>query len=1143
METPHQQVLVRPSPAAASALLDDRRVGSAMGTPTPAEAAAAAAAGNILCAGCGSIAGDYLQEPDLSACCFRCLRRLPLCRRCVDAASPGGDPDERRALDEVVCCSLCIRVVCRAPGCSTRCSDRACEALVCSKCRPSLPECSGCLMPHCEGTGDSPGTGCLSKCRGKPDCAEGICRLCERGRCGCEMCGAASCDSCRRECNVCGTVSCPECHVLAQVPRFCEGCGADRCMVCAVRMRACEECGQRVTRERLLEGMSSMTGFIEKWSTFDLPGNTNTTTTTTATTSRKAQDQSGATTPELLRRRSLTNRAEIAQRWMTFVSSAYTNGEPALPRAGPGYPVAGAGVGAGAAASAASAVPSVAELTTSEGGPGGACVADRTVVAAAAAAASSARDSRPPVLRALAAGAPPPRGTPAPVLPSPSVKAAAKNAGQAVAAAEAAFEEKASAGLAGRGGGGGGAGVSGGVAAAASAAATPETRGGKTTAGQQQQQEQQQQSAAHPSGRLSIDMLREFVATSNETNRFPTGVAEIKAVFHGWVEPAVVDLYYDGSRNIPRTLNQCQKDVEQVAINDHAAAAAATRATASPAPSSAPPPTSDGARDWVGYTSTEPGSIGRTYWHNTRDGRTTWEDPYAGDVLRPLLGQQAQVQQQQGAASAVAVATHGGRKGEGAPMTVDEAAAEGRLYISAWKSGGFDIDQYDAWMTRAMAAVKNQADHGGGGAEGAASKELLRLVVTDAGVWCRRWGSSSVLFFALPEGDELRAGEAWLPSGILYQYEVGRKKKRRMRAEGDRSCFLATTAVPSIRMLFLLLVDGSLWAKMFGEHVRVRSVISSPFLGAVEASALPTTLSRKFSSFVVVLESCLARRYLSRHKRDGQGRTRSASGKKEAAGASSLEAQMADLQAAEERKQTAKAKKAARYCTVRQTERESRPRTLPNPTIASMRWGYQRDSTGGSLELFPIAFQSWLNIRRIAEAKAATEARVMATVAAAARAEREAKEAARRKQKEDADAQEAERARRQERARACPPCLAGKTPAHPTRPPACRAVRRQDRPPEAALCDRWQASVRDTQRRVTAAKRLRSHNNSEDETSLMSSPSFPSNALAVQSIYDEADQTPGANMKKIKKKCQRWLNKKAGEVGSFAERLLALSSF
>ncbi|CAN0199357.1 unnamed protein product, partial [Ectocarpus sp. 12 AP-2014] len=37
------------------------------------------------------------------------------------------------------------------------------------------------------------------------------------------------------------------------------------------------------------------------------------------------------------------------------------------------------------------------------------------------------------------------------------------------------------------------------------------------------------------------------------------------------------------------------------------------------------------------------------------------------------------------------------------------------------------------------------------------------------------------------------------------------------------------------------------------------------------------------------------------------------------------------------------------------------------------------------------------------------------------------------------------------------------------------------------------------------------------------------NTLAVQSIYDEADQTPGASMKKIKKKCQRYLNKKAGE--------------
>lgn len=48
----------------------------------------------------------------------------------------------------------------------------AVQALFCSSCRPSLPECSGCLMPYCEGTGDNPDTDCLSKCKGKPDCPE-----------------------------------------------------------------------------------------------------------------------------------------------------------------------------------------------------------------------------------------------------------------------------------------------------------------------------------------------------------------------------------------------------------------------------------------------------------------------------------------------------------------------------------------------------------------------------------------------------------------------------------------------------------------------------------------------------------------------------------------------------------------------------------------------------------------------------------------------------------------------------------------------------------------------------------------------------------------------------------------------------------
>lgn len=94
---------------------------------------------------------------------------------------------------------------------------------------------------------------------------------------------------------------------------------------------------------------------------------------------------------------------------------------------------------------------------------------------------------------------------------------------------------------------------------------------------------------------------------------------------------AVVDLYY-GSRDVAQTLNQCQKDVEQVVSNEHTAAfeaavaAAATPAMAAHAPSSAVPPRGSvpekGATDWVRYTSAEPGSIGRTYWHNTKYGRT-----------------------------------------------------------------------------------------------------------------------------------------------------------------------------------------------------------------------------------------------------------------------------------------------------------------------------------------------------------------------------------------------------------------------------------------------------------------------------------------------------------------------------------------
>lgn len=38
------------------------------------------------------------------------------------------------------------------------------------------------------------------------------------------------------------------------------------------------------------------------------------------------------------------------------------------------------------------------------------------------------------------------------------------------------------------------------------------------------------------------------------------------------------------------------------------------------------------------------------------------------------------------------------------------------------------------------------------------------------------------------------------------------------------------------------------------------------------------------------------------------------------------------------------------------------------------------------------------------------------------------------------------------------------------------------------------------------------------------------NAAAIQSILDEANETPGAGVKKIKQKCRKWLNKRAGEV-------------
>ncbi|CAN0229137.1 unnamed protein product, partial [Ectocarpus sp. 4 AP-2014] len=93
----------------------------------------------------------------------------------------------------------------------------------------------------------------------------GVCRLCKGSSCGCEVCDAAVCGSCSEVCGRCGTVSCPRCLDMTVVRKFCEGCDADRCLVCLMRMRPCDTCGQTVSIGRVRKAMDSVAGRVSRW--------------------------------------------------------------------------------------------------------------------------------------------------------------------------------------------------------------------------------------------------------------------------------------------------------------------------------------------------------------------------------------------------------------------------------------------------------------------------------------------------------------------------------------------------------------------------------------------------------------------------------------------------------------------------------------------------------------------------------------------------------------------------------------------------------------------------------------------------------------------------------------------------------------
>ncbi|CAN0344678.1 unnamed protein product, partial [Laminaria digitata] len=97
-------------------------------------------------------------------------------------------------------------------------------------------------------------------------------------------------------CGGCQTVSGPECLPLLELPDFCEGCQTDRCLICAMRRRPCDKCGQCVSVKHLRQAMAWHSSFVKKMPAL-------------------CQDKEGDDPPH----RQNVMRAEITQRWNDFV--------------------------------------------------------------------------------------------------------------------------------------------------------------------------------------------------------------------------------------------------------------------------------------------------------------------------------------------------------------------------------------------------------------------------------------------------------------------------------------------------------------------------------------------------------------------------------------------------------------------------------------------------------------------------------------------------------------------------------------------------------------------------------------------------------------------------------------------------------
>ncbi|CAM9592484.1 unnamed protein product, partial [Ectocarpus sp. 8 AP-2014] len=370
----------------------------------------------------------------------------------------------------------------------------------------------------------------------------GVCSLCKASSCGCEVCDAAVCGSCSEVCGRCGTVSCPRCLDMTVVRKFCEGCDADRCLVCLMRMRPCDTCGQTVSIGRVREAMEAVSGRVSRWML------------------------ASSELPEYRR----PVRVEVYQRWVAFLNSPVaspaasataatsTDAAGSMATAAAGVPrTKSAGAGAEAAAGSVSpaaqqrrqpekTLPTARRVTEPlKEGVG----SESTDGAAAAAAAGGGRgeggEGRESSADRLAIGA--------------EAEAAQLSPADKLGGGEAAD-------------------------AAVDCDGREESKGGERGAGIG--------GAAGASGDAPIDrapfgevQYMESLKTANLAS-----VEGVKLFFSGWVEPDVVDLYHESTGDINTTIARCHKTVLQMLAQENKSKAAAPAAVEPPPSSRAPAP-------------------------------------------------------------------------------------------------------------------------------------------------------------------------------------------------------------------------------------------------------------------------------------------------------------------------------------------------------------------------------------------------------------------------------------------------------------------------------------------------------------------------------------------------------------------------